>query len=202
MLQYGSAGHPTPAMALFVPAAILTDMERLFDLRRMIARLGESDWMRWWNSNALTDAGRYAMPRLFSRTAELSAAHVAIATARVRHDAAVPREPLVHLFNLSEAFEGAFERWLIGRKAEGLAIEPLPRPTADQKQSSASALSALGIQTAPHPPVGGNTVALGRVAADSLQNARERVQLAERLAAAYAASEPGRLVVPYFRLER
>lgn len=83
-----------------------------------------------------------------------------------------------------------------------MTLQLIPRPAEDQKQSSVSALSALGIQTAATPRDGGSTVALGSAGPDSLQNARERVRLAERLVAAYTASEPGRLSGPFFRLER
>ena len=84
------------------------DFEDLFLIRRAIARIGEADWMRWWDSNALNDAGDIAIPRLFRRTPQLTAAHMAIIGARARHDGAVPREPLVHLFNLGEELGGAF----------------------------------------------------------------------------------------------
>jgi hypothetical protein len=179
------------------------DIPGIFRLRRAIARIGESDWMAWWASHAQTDAGRYTMPRLFGRTAELTAAHIGIASARVRHDASVPDEPLVHLFSLGEDFEGAFERWLIGQKASGAAPEPLPRPGEAGRISSAAALAAVGVRAgAPDGVVEGSAVSLGSVRLDTVDGGSKRARLAERLAAAYAASEPGRLVVPFFRLER
>ncbi len=183
-------------------AARISELHDLFYLRRHLARIGEADWLRWWNSNALTDAGRYAMGRLFRRTPDLSAAHLAIAAARVRHDEAVPNEPLVHLFNLGEEHEGAFERWLIGQKAEGWTPDVPPRPLDEQKRSAAAALQAVGVTPAELTTNGNATLALGTIPPTALSTAKERLQVARRLAAAYTASEPERLVVPFFRLER
>lgn len=139
--------------------------EHLFRLRRTVARIGEADWFRWWESNALSAAGEYAVPRLFRRTPALSAAHVAFAAARARHDGAVPREPLAHLFNFGELQEGGFERWLIARKVAGWAPDPLPSaPSADHKASVTASMRALGI--APGDVTASNgttTVALGSI---------------------------------------
>lgn len=176
-------------------------MKPVFQVRHQIARLGENDWMRWWDSNALTDAGRYTLPRLFRRTPAWAGAHLAILAARVRHDAAVPREPLVHLFYFGEALEGAFERWLIERKAEGEELEEFPQPNEEMRRSVRAALERLGISPSDTPAGEGATRVLGSVRAEELGNERGRSRIAQRLAAAYTASDPGQLVVPYFRLE-
>lgn len=175
--------------------------DSIFNIRRAVARVGESDWLRWWNSSALTDAGQYAMRRIFRRTPVLSSAHVAIATARVRHDAVVPNEPLVHLFNLGEEYEGAFERWLISQKTAGSAADPLPRPNEEQKRSVAAALASVGITPADNRSEANETLLLGSLPRTVLGDATRRRRAAEQLAAAYTVSEPGRLVVPFFRLE-
>jgi hypothetical protein len=126
--------------------------EQLFRFRHAVARIGEADWFGWWESNALTDAGHYAIPRLFRRTPALSAAHIAFVAARSRQDAAVPREPLVHLFNFGELAEGAFERWLITRKAEGWIPEQLPASPSDHLRGSVTeSLAAFGIESVQRP---------------------------------------------------
>src|SRR5437016_28220 len=121
------------------------NLEALFLARYRIARIGESDWLQWWSSNALSDEGQYVVGRLFRRTVRLSAAHVAIGAARARHDAQAPRAPVVHLFNFGDVIEGEFERWVIARKADGWQPPELSAPTARDDQSVPAALAAVGL---------------------------------------------------------
>lgn len=180
-------------------------MQQIFDLRQRIARIGSADWLGWWESNALTPAGAYALGKLFRRTPRLTAAHLGIRAARVRHDRAVPDEPLVHLFNFQEEFEGAFERWLIDRKGEGWEPpEVLKEPSDDAKSSGRSALEAVSLEAeeAINADLTNGHLVLGKVKRSQLDDMDSLHELAARLAVAYAAADPGRFVVPFFRIER
>ena len=181
-------------------------MEDIFDLRQKVARIGSNDWMGWWDSNALTLSGEYALKRLFRRSSRLTAAHLAIRSARIRHDHAVPQERLIHLFNFGEAFEGAFGRWLIDRKAEGWTPGDLVgEPEDPQKVSVAEALKSLDCD-APNEsveaPSQNGCLVLGRVSPTEVEEEGRRLELAKTLVGAYGAGSAGKLVVPYFRLER
>lgn len=184
--------------------------ESLFLLRYRVARLGEHDWMQWWTSHALTPTGTYLAPRLFRRTARLSAAHLAIATARARHGALVPAEPLVHLFDFGEVIEGELERWLIERKAAGWEPPTLAAPSPETRDSMSAALAAVGVELheiggedgdgkpSANSAIGG--VILGQVSSTSLESPARRLTLARRLAAAYTSSSPGTLTPPFYRM--
>lgn len=176
--------------------------ETLFRLRIAIARIGENDWLRWWNSEALGPAGRYVTPRVFKRAPALAAAHMSILAARARHDGAVPKEPLVHLFDLGEELEGGFERWLIQRKANGWLPPSMPDPKPDQVESVAAALRAVGIEPGESLDSTNGFVVLGILDSSAIREERSRTEVVTALAAAYAASRPGQLVIPYFRVER
>ena len=173
----------------------------LFLLRRALARMGESDWFSWWESHALSPGGRYAVERIFRRTPTLSAAHLSLATARSRHDAAVPREPLVHLFNFGEEFEGEFDRWLVGQKGEGWNPPDAPDPTAEQLKSVALALLAAGITPLEELPPGEKVLVIGATSSGAMQNSDHRLQVARHLAAAYSGSAPSSLRIPIYRLK-
>ncbi|MFC1531306.1 BrxE family protein [Gemmatimonadota bacterium] len=176
-------------------------LKTIFVVRRSIARLGETDWMHWWESHALTDPGAYVVKRLFPRTPELSAAHISFLAARRRHDGSVPNEPLVHLFNFGEVFEGAFERWLMDAKAQRWKPEPLTaQPSTDLKEETSKALEAAGI-TPENLGQRTGAFAIGDVIARTLTDVRKIESLAGRLAAAYSSSEPGKLYVPFYRTE-
>lgn len=170
----------------------------LFGIRLAIARLGESDAFGWWSSHALTEAGEFALPRIFRRSPALAAAHLSLMAARLRHDQGVPKEPLVHLFNLGEAFEGAFERWLIERKAQRWQPDLPAKPAAD---SVAAALVSFGIDATGSADAGRDRILLGAVRTSDIESPVTRNRTVMALAGAYAASGGGRLVIPYFRIE-
>lgn len=175
-------------------------METLFAIRRLIARVGESDAMGWWQSYALGPTGAYVVPRIFPRTTTLSAAHLSILAARRRQDGSVPSQPHVHLFNLGELMEGRFERWLIERKQqrwlpEGDGIELLT--------SLEEALRRLGIRSPKAlPSNSAAAVEIGTIESDALAEDAGIHDVAQTLAGAYVGSDRGKLRVPYLRLKR
>ena len=181
-------------------------MEEVFEIRRRIARLGSSDRMAWWDSKALTPAGLYALGQLFRRTAYLTAADLAIRAARLRHDRAVPREPLVHLFNFGEAFEGSFERWLIDRKAEMWDAPPLLDEPEDAVEGSAA--TALSDVKSDQPKARedraqqNGCVVVGTISPGAIEAEDGVLDAARRLAPAYSPAVRGNLMIPYFRLAR
>lgn len=202
-VSLGLAANPVASLRLL--AAGLRDegnsrgisLKAIFEIRRRVARIGSSDRLRWWDSKALTPAGLYALEQLFRHTAQLTAADLAIRAARLRHDRVVPRERLVHLFNFGEAFEGSFERWLIDRKREAWA----PPFLADEPRAAALRdLDVAGVDSTLEEQ--GGCVVLGTISSAVLGVQDSLLRTAGRLAATYARSAPGRLVVPYFRLTR
>lgn len=173
----------------------------LFTLRRAIARIGQADWLAWWDCHALSPTGDYVVGRLFRRTPQLSAAHIAFLSARAEHRHRLPKERLIHLFDFGEAHEGAFERWLIARKSDGWTPDAeVPTPTDETKDDPVAALKAAGVSLNGSEPVEGRTLLLETVEEGPLEDAKEVLKLAWRLAAAYGASQKGTLVAPYVRV--
>jgi len=180
--------------------------EELFALRYAIARIGEWDWLQWWESSVLGSSGQYAAPRLFSRTTRLSCAHLAILAAASRHAAVMPLEPMIHLFDLGGVFERRFERWLALQKAEGWEPSAHPeRPNNGQSGSVASALEAVGLGESEAPEgasSGRKSIAVGAIASGTLSDRDDLRWALDRLVGAYRVSSPGQFVAPYLRLQR
>lgn len=181
------------------------NLESLFLLRYKVARIGESDWLRWWTSHALSDEGHFVVGRIFRRTTELSSAHLAIGAARVRHAAQAPRAPIVHLFDFGEEIEGEFERWLIARKADGWRPPTLPAPGDESRQAPAAALVAVGLPVrdgeAPPPPSPNESFVLGALSRAGLRADGRLVRAANQLARAYASLAPDAFTPPLLRLD-
>ena len=190
-------------------AAPNIDFEGLLRLRLVVARYGEMDVARWWNTGdavrrtaLLGGAGSVLMSRGFPRTHRFARARLVFEVARARCAEVFDPPGCVSLWNLPPAIEDQFDarwaRWLEDREAWTeffAAIEPPPSDlldtmktlglTSDGDLDDVSKLrrSAEG-RAVPLPGV--------HVVTDSLIT---------QLAAAFSRGEPGKVAVPYARIE-
>jgi len=68
-----------------VGSEVPIDLERLFKLRLLVARIGEMDIARWWNTNGvLGPLGRQVMTRGFPKSHRFAQARVVFAVAAAR----------------------------------------------------------------------------------------------------------------------
>ena len=94
------------------------DLVRLFQLRLVVARHGEMDCARWWNTNCvLGRKGQVLMSRGFPKTHHFSRARLVFEVARSRSSERFPAVPgCVTLWNLparlEEMFDGRWAHWL------------------------------------------------------------------------------------------
>ncbi len=90
------------------------DLNRLFKLRLIVARYGEMDGARWWNTNGiLGPKGILLMSRGFPKTHYFAQARLVFEVARVRCTERFPAFPgCVTLWNISANVEDDFDaRW-------------------------------------------------------------------------------------------
>jgi hypothetical protein len=89
------------------------DLEWLLKLRVVIARCGEMDLARWWNTNGqLGNTGTSVLRRGFPRTHHFAQARSVIAVARHRCAQVFDLPGCVTLWRTTDAIEEAFEtRW-------------------------------------------------------------------------------------------
>ncbi len=82
------------------------EAEAILRLRLIVARAAQIDSLRWWDDRSLTLEGDFMTARLFPEHPRVAGAKIAMATARARHWAAIPRPPgVVHLFDLGDELE-------------------------------------------------------------------------------------------------
>lgn len=93
--------------------AQIIDFERLLKLRVVVARFGELDVARWWNSNGqLGRLGAVVLRRGFSRTYRFAQARSVFAIAAQRCDEVFNPPDCVTLWKLPDAVEEEFDaRW-------------------------------------------------------------------------------------------
>lgn len=89
------------------------DLAQLLKLRLVVARFGEMDVARWWNTNGqLGPLGAVALKRGFPRTHRFAAARSVFAVARRRCTELIDRPECVTLWRLPESVEEEFDaRW-------------------------------------------------------------------------------------------
>jgi hypothetical protein len=102
-------------MDVAVPTKI--DLEKLLQLRTVVARFGELDVARWWNSNGqLGRLGAVVLRRGFLRTYRFAQARSVFAIAAQKCDELFNPPGCVTLWKLPDAIEEEFdtrwERWL------------------------------------------------------------------------------------------
>lgn len=89
------------------------DLVRLFKLRLVVARHGEMDAARWWNTNGiLGHRGSMVLKRGFPSTHSFAQARIAFAVARSRCHELFDPPGCMTLWNLPADIEDQFdERW-------------------------------------------------------------------------------------------
>lgn len=185
------------------------DFNRLFGLRLVVARYGEMDAARWWNTgNAvrqtamLGPAGSVLMSRGFPRTHRFAQARVVFEVARARCTEVFDPPGCVTLWNLPPTIEDQFDarwaRWLEDRDSWTAFFVSIESPPSDLLD----ALKELGLAS------GGDLEAVTKLRRTAEGRAVPVAgvhtvtdSLITQLAAGFSRGEPGKLAVPYARME-
>lgn len=181
------------------------DFENLLRLRLVVARVGEMDLARWWDTKGmLAKTGRLAVGRGLPKTHRFAQARAVFAVARARcRDVYSPPDGIT-LWDLPAEVESSFdERWplwienqnawkrvfdsietIAGEDLLGAfaTVAPLPGATLD----AAKRMKRAADQKA---------VPLGEVSAVT-------DEVVSQLAAGFSKGEPGRVAVPFVKLRR
>jgi hypothetical protein len=180
------------------------NLDRLLRLRLVVARFGEMDHARWWNTNGqLGASGASALKRGFPRTHLFAQARSVFAVAAHRCAEVFPLPESVTLWRLPEAIEdeldAQWEHWLddpepwrdFFKKLEpNLGSDLLAAlrgfgliGDAEQSAVRRLSLSAEGRAVLLPAPFGGDDASV------------------TRLAAAFALGAPEKVAVPYYAKE-
>lgn len=190
-------------------AIITLDFDRLLKLRLVVARHGEMDAARWWNTgdaarrtSLLGRAGSVLMSRGFPRTHRFAQARLVFEVARARSAEVFDPPGCITLWNLPPTVEDQFDarwaRWLEGRDTWSdffASIEATPTDLLETMKTlglvgdvDLEAVSKL------RRSAEGRAVPLPGVHAVT-------DQLITLLATGFSRGEPGKLAVPYARME-
>lgn len=185
------------------------DLERLLKLRLVVARFGEMDVARWWNSDGmLSRHGLIALRRGFPTTHYFAQARAVMAVARARCAELFDRPGCVTLWHLpavtEDDLEDAWQVWLDEAAAWIPFFEQLAGVLNDAPTGHGllDTLAGFGLLSSPqrarlqqaHRSAEGRAVAL-----PGTYDATDDV--ITLLAAGFALGELGRPAIPFARLE-
>lgn len=184
------------------PQAI--DFDRLFKLRLVVARFGEMDGARWWNTNGvLSKKGSLLLSRGFPKTHRFAQARLVFEVARARSAERFPAVPgCLTLWSLpaqvEEEFDARWAHWLAESEAWTEFFESLEAPGDDL-------LSMLEDRDLLVPDLK-SEVGRMRRSAEGRSVPLSGVRLADNktialLAAGFARGEQGKPAIPYARVE-
>jgi len=183
------------------------DFRQLFKLRLVVAALGESQRLDWWNSGVLTGTGEFLFQQGFPRSSPFAQTRAGFRVAQQACDEALGIQPspggaiTCHLFRLTPQLEDAFEnernRWLDSLQeweacfqgAWALSVEQWPQALLELAELDPEALDWARSQTP-------QTAKALRLDAPFEINQGH----IERLAAGFVCGQPSQLVVPYLQV--
>jgi hypothetical protein len=181
------------------------DYEQLLRLRLVVARFGEMDLARWWDTKSmLAKTGRVAVSRGLPKTHRFAQARAVFAVARARCREVYNPSDGVTLWDLPADIESAFEaRWQawIENLSRGQSVfDSLEAIAGDDLLPALTSIAQLppaALDGAKHMKRAADqkAIPLGEVSTITLD-------LITRLAAGFSKSEPGKVAVPYAKLWR
>ncbi len=191
---------PTKTQLQLTPVVI--DLDRLLKLRLVVARFGEMDLAKWWNTKGqLGKLGAAALRRGFPRSHRFAQARSVFAVASHRCSEVFEPPGCVTLWRLheetEEEFDARWEHWL-DHASDWTPLfeelETLPSTNLAELLRSFELVSDAEVDTAAklRRTAEGRAVALPGIYAGTNQD----IAL---LALGFARGEPGALAVPYAR---
>jgi hypothetical protein len=183
------------------------DFRQLFKLRLVVAALGETQRLGWWNSGVLTGTGEFLFQQGYPRSSPFAQTRAGFRVAQLACDEALAIQPtpggpvICHLFRLAPQLEDAFEnernRWMdepdpwadIFQAAWTLTPEQWPQALIELAELDPAAIDWARQQT----PQTAKALRLD----DPFEINQSHI---ERLAAGFVCGQPGQLVVPYLQV--
>lgn len=183
------------------------NFRQLFKLRLVVAAMGETQRLGWWNSGVLTGTGEFLFQQGFPRSTTFAQTRAGFRVAQLACDVALAIQPTpggpisCHLFRLTPQLEDAFEdernRWMdepaawseTFQSVWALTPEQWPQALLDLADLDPAAIDWARQQT----PQTAKALRLD----DPFEIHQGHI---EKLAAGFLIGQPGQLVVPYLQV--
>jgi hypothetical protein len=183
------------------------DFRQLFKLRLVVAAMGETQRLGWWNSGVLTDTGEYLFQQGFPRSTPFAQTRAAFRVAQLACDESLAIQPTpggpvtCHLFRLTPQLEDAFDnernRWMDEPQEWAACFQTAWELTADQWPQALVDLADLAPSAIDWTRQQAPQTAKALRLSDPFEINQGHI---EQLAAGFLCGQPGQLVVPYLQV--
>jgi hypothetical protein len=175
----------------------LSSTEQIVRLALLIARAGQNDSLKWWDDDALSEAGLFALSRVFPRNPRSAAVRLAFLAATERHRGMLDSAGVRGATTLLDFAEAAL--------ATPYENGPFVTAVRDEPITSVGQLRTLLQDLAP----GVTTIEIPSPSPDGLLDLTDLVgrtrpgpqARAALLAAGYLQGQVGKPVIPYVRAD-
>jgi len=173
-------------------------------LRIAIARHGEMDRAKWWNTNSLLGkVGELALSRGFPKTHVMARSRVAFAVASARSDEVFDPPGSFTLWRLpvelEDRIEDAWSEWLENPDEWASFLNQLEHGSSKNVQATLAALEIVSPESVEKASRLRREDDLKSVPIRNVGGSAQ--QAVELLALAHSLSEPGKLALPFIRQE-
>jgi hypothetical protein len=198
------ANLPLPILSRLGDLILSIDLKNIASLRIAIARCGEMDRLRWWNTKGLLGpVGELAISRGFPGTHLFARARSAFSVAAARSDEIFNPPDSYTLWRLpaviEDQFEDAWAGWLEQQRDWKSILEHINQIQGPDILTGLKNLQLISNSAADRAARLRRADDLRSVPIKTTgESANELIQI---LAAAHSCSEPGKLAVPYIRVE-
>ena len=180
------------------------DLAHLFRLRLVVARHGEMDLAKWWNTNGMLGRrGAVVLQRGFPRTHFFAQARAVFAVAQSRCAELFDPPGRMTLWQLPAEIEDRFEdewhQWLDHYEEWAPFFERLQQLPGADLLDELTDFDLIGVNTRETLATLSKSPEGRAIALPGIHEPNDEV--VTLLAAAFARSEPGSLLIPYARLD-
>jgi hypothetical protein len=161
-------------------------IDKLLQLRVLVAYLGEKDQFNWWDTNFLSKTGQKFLEVNFPRSSFSAGVHSVTEAAKQLHDSRIGRGRVYHLFRLPAVIEEKLHNLLLNS-------EPATLPSyLVSKEQAFVELRKMADSTLDAPE--------GPVQVGTGKNILSEFAIGEIAKHYYAAFDSGKQTFPYFTL--
>jgi len=180
---------------------------KILKARIGIARLGEKDIFNWWDVEAQSEGGLYALKRLFKNTYYWSAIEISVRSAKTKIDGLVNNE-FIHLYNLTPQIDANIWDLFYQNKKTNVNHEEIMLKINSKENAFNDLFSSLNISNQITKKINNleinrdlHLIELGKIEKNQLENIEKNLEIIDTLIVGFSLGRRDNLIIPVYKIE-
>jgi hypothetical protein len=181
--------------------------KKILRARIAISRLGEKDIFNWWDCEAQSEGGLYALKRLFKNTNKWAAMEISMRAAISKIEGLIEslnsKNKMIHLFNFRSDFDVEIWDFFYQAKQTENKVEEYSISFKNLNNSFQEIFNTLHVSKMndyEERIVNSFIIDLGEIQKEQINNSRDNVKMIDSLIYGFSLGSNERLLVPTYRL--